>query len=49
MKQHHTAFWIGVALLVAAFVAKDQRFVGWWMVGGLLFLSLSFLMFMNRR
>jgi hypothetical protein len=49
MKSHHVAFAIGVGLLVCASSVKDQEFKGWWMVGGLLFIALSFIISMTRK
>lgn len=49
MKQHHIAAVIGIVVLAIASVTKDQQLVGWWMVGGLLFLALSFVIFVTRR
>lgn len=49
MKLHHAVGLIGIGFLFAASQSKVPDYVGWWMIGGLLFLALSFMIFATRR
>jgi 4-hydroxybenzoate polyprenyltransferase len=50
MKQHHLAAGIGVCCLIgAALIKGDPEWTGWWMVGGMLFFALSFVIYITRR